>query len=51
MSNTLLFIIGTIVFFLTTYGVVMAGGLLLMRQQLTEDHLGEPVDATGPEPT
>ena len=37
MSANVLFIIGSIVFAITVYGVVMAGGLLLTRSQLDQD--------------
>lgn len=34
MSQSLLFIVGLIVFAITVYGVVMAGGLMLTRNEL-----------------
>lgn len=37
MSESSLFIVGAIIFVITVYGVVMAGGLLLTRRQLDED--------------
>ena len=37
MSETVLFIVGSIVFAVTVFGVVMAGGLLLTRSELAQD--------------
>jgi hypothetical protein len=37
MSASVLFIIGSIVFAITVYGAVMAGGLLLTGSQLDQD--------------
>lgn len=37
MSESVLFIVGSIVFAITVYGVVMAGGLLLTRRELDGD--------------
>lgn len=37
MSESILFIIGSIVFAITVYGVVMAGGLMLTKRELQED--------------
>ncbi len=37
MSESVLFIVGSIVFAITVYGVVMAGGLLLTRRELAGD--------------
>lgn len=37
MSETLLFSIGAIVFAITIYGAVMAGGLLLTRIEIDEN--------------
>jgi len=37
VSASVLFIIGSIVFAITVYGAVMAGGLLLTRSQLDQD--------------
>lgn len=37
MSESVLFIVGSIVFAITVYGVVMAGGLLLTRHELAGD--------------
>lgn len=37
MSETFLFIVGVIVFAITVYGAVMAGGLELTRRELAQD--------------
>jgi hypothetical protein len=37
MSETMLFIIGVIVFAITVYGVVMAGGLALTRIEIEQN--------------
>jgi hypothetical protein len=37
MSESVLFMIGTIVFAITVYGAVMAGGLMLTRRELEQD--------------
>jgi hypothetical protein len=37
MSETVVFIIGAIIFAITVYGTVMAGGLVLTRQELKEN--------------
>lgn len=37
MSETVLFIVGSIVFAITVFGAVMAGGLLLTRSELDQD--------------
>lgn len=43
MSQSLLFIVGSIVFAITIYGVVMAGGLMLTRNELEHnDRLATP---------
>ena len=43
MSQSLLFIVGSIVFAVTIYGVVMAGGLVLTRNELEHnDRLAMP---------
>lgn len=45
MSSTVLLFAGAIVFFITVYGVVMAGGILMSRQQHRDDELPEAVTA------
>ena len=37
MSESVLFIVGSIVFAITVFGSVMAGGLLLTRSELAQD--------------
>ncbi len=37
MSASLLFIIGVVIFAITVYGVVMAGGLMLTRRELDQN--------------
>ncbi len=37
MSASLLFIVGVVIFAITVYGVVMAGGLMLTRRELDQD--------------
>ena len=37
MSESALFIIGALVFAITVYGVVMAGGLLLTRSEIDQN--------------
>lgn len=37
MSKAIIFLIGSVVFAITVYGAVMAGGLLLTRRQLDQD--------------
>lgn len=37
MSETAIFVIGAIIFALTVYGAVVAGGLLLTRRALEEN--------------
>jgi hypothetical protein len=37
MSTSVIFIIGTIIFAITVYGTVMAGGIALTRRQDAED--------------
>ncbi len=45
MSETGLFIVGAIVFAITVYGVVMAGGLTLTSLQIKQNpHLIDDVD-------
>jgi hypothetical protein len=44
MSESVLFIVGAIVFAITVYGVVMAGGLLLTRSEIDQN------DDRGPGP-
>ena len=44
MSTTAIFIVGAVIFAITVYGAVIAGGLALARQQLHEDDvLAAPV--------
>ncbi len=47
--NTILFSVGVVVFMLTVYGAVMAGGAALKRQQLEQlpDGTDEIVDSDG----
>ncbi len=48
MSENVLFIVGVIVFAVTIYGVVMAGGLTLTRIQIEQNpHLRDKVDEDG----
>jgi hypothetical protein len=47
MSETLLFVIGTIVFAITVYGAVMAGGLALTRVELHQDDQKGPRSPDG----
>ena len=37
MTETALFIVGIVVFAITVYGVVIAGGLMLSRKELEQD--------------
>jgi hypothetical protein len=37
MSEAVIFIVGALVFAVTVYGAVMAGGLALTRRELDED--------------
>jgi len=37
MSASLLFIVGVVIFAITVYGVVMAGGLMLTRRELDQN--------------
>jgi len=37
MSESALFIVGALIFAITVYGVVMAGGLMLTRRELEQD--------------
>lgn len=37
MSEILVFIIGVVIFAITVYGTVMAGGLTLTRRELEDD--------------
>ena len=47
MSESVLFIVGSIVFAITVYGVVMAGGLLLTRSEIDQnDDRGPGTDHT-----
>ena len=39
MSPTIIFIVGVVIFAVTVYGAVMAGGLTLTRRQLEENDL------------
>ena len=47
--NTILFSVGVVVFMLTVYGAVMAGGAALKQQQLAQlpDGTDEIVDSDG----
>ncbi len=47
--NTILFSVGVVVFMLTVYGAVMAGGAALKQQQLAQlpDGTNEVVDSDG----
>ena len=50
MSETVIFIVGAIVFAVTVYGAVMAGGLALTRRELEGDEqLKRRVDADRPD--
>jgi len=42
MSNTVLFGIGAFVFFMTVYGVVMAGSILLGRDRAPDERVVGP---------
>lgn len=45
MSEFLIFVVGTIIFALTVYGAVMAGGLSLTRRELEQnENLRRKVD-------
>lgn len=48
MSETALFIVGAIVFAITVYGTVMAGGTLFTRIHIEQNpHLRDEVDEDG----
>lgn len=52
MSQTVIFIVGAIVFAITVYGAIMAGGLALTRRELEGDEeLRRRVDPGHDEPT
>ncbi|HUS44166.1 MAG TPA: hypothetical protein VMY16_16000 [Ilumatobacteraceae bacterium] len=42
MSDIIIFAIGVIVFLITVYGTVVAGGLALTERQIEDDPLLEP---------
>ncbi len=46
MSETVIFIVGIVVFAITVYGAVMAGGLAMTRAQIEQNaHLKDIADA------
>lgn len=45
MSDLIIFAIGVIVFLITIYGTVIAGGLALTERQIDDDPLLEPADS------
>jgi hypothetical protein len=51
MSEVVIFIIGSIIFAITIYGTVMAGGLALTRRELEERPAPLPVASGGPPTT
>lgn len=51
MSEMVIFIIGSVIFAITIYGAVMAGGLALTRRELEERPNPLPVASTAPSAT
>jgi hypothetical protein len=52
MSQTVVFIVGAVVFAITVYGAIMAGGLALTRRELEgNEELRQRVDPGHVEPT
>ncbi len=45
MSDIIIFTIGVVVFLITVYGTIVAGGLTLTERQLDDDPLLEPSES------
>ncbi len=50
MSETVLFVVGIVIFAITIYGAVMAGGLMLTRVELAQEPDSGPGAADDPAP-